>query len=723
MSATTYADVEAIVDEIIDELGTEIVVGAPLGLGKANHILNELTRRAVENPDIDLTVWTALTLSTPDWSSELERRLVEPLVDRIFEDYPELEYNRLLQSGGLPDNIEVHQFYFQPGEQLDVPSSQQHHHNVNYTHVVRAMRDADLNLLVQLVGVGEYQGERHYNLSSNADVTKDVVNAIREERRGTDEDLIVVGQVNHELPFMYGDAPIPADEFDAVLEDESYDFSLFGPPNMPVSTVDHAIGLRVSSLLKDGGTLQIGIGSLGDAIGHAMELRHLHNDTYREIAGALGFEDDCPDLIEEFGGLDPFEEGLYGSSEMFVEAFLHLIQSGILTRETYDDIHIQRLLTEGRIDETVDESTLDELLAEGAISADLGREDVAYLREWGIFRPDVEYDDGTLHVGDESFPADLGDASARAAIVEHALGDSLEGGQVLHGAFFLGPDSFYETLRSMDESQRRQISMRSVRFVNQLYENEDLNRLQRQDARFVNTGMKATVSGSVVSDGLADNRVVSGVGGQFNFVNMAHELEGGRSIIMVRSIRESGDDVESNIVWNYGHITIPRHLRDIVVTEYGVADLRDKSDKEVIAEMIKIADSRFQQDLVEKAKDAGKLPPDWEVPPAYRNNYPETLSKQLEPFEEETEMLPTFPFGTDLTQEEIALTRALRNLKGEFSNLMPRTAPLKSLPKALHIPNAAEHYLERMDLEQPVTAREHLMQRLVVFALAESDII
>ena len=27
----------------------------------------------------------------------------------------------------------------------------------------------------------------------------------------------------------------------------------------------------------------------------------------------------------------------------------------------------------------------------------------------------------------------------------------------------------------------------------------------------------------------------------------------------------------SSIVWNYGHITIPRHLRDVVITEYGVA--------------------------------------------------------------------------------------------------------------------------------------------------------
>jgi acyl-CoA hydrolase len=41
--------------------------------------------------------------------------------------------------------------------------------------------------------------------------------------------------------------------------------------------------------------------------------------------------------------------------------------------------------------------------------------------------------------------------------------------------------------------------------------------------------------------------------------------------------------------------------------------------------MIKVADSRFQDELVDKAKSARKLPEDWEVPPAYRNNTPEAL--------------------------------------------------------------------------------------------------
>lgn len=717
---TYYADVEACADAIIERLDGEIVVGTPLGLGKANHVLNELVTRAVDDPTIDLTIWSALTLSKPEWDSELERRLVEPLTDRVFGEYPELEYARLLRDGDLPDNIEVHQFYYAPGEPLGNPTAQQYHHSVNYTHVLRANKQADVNLLLQLVGVGEVDGEQCFNLGSNADVTGDLIEQLHRDAAFDDREVMIVGQVNRNMPFMYGDAPVPEEEFDVVLDDESYDFPLFGPPNMPVSDADHAIGLRVSSLLKDGGTLQIGIGSLGDAIGYATELRHHHNDTYRDIVEALDVQADCPALIDEYGGVCTFDEGLYGATEMLVEAFLHLHDRDILNREVYDDVDIQRLVSEGRLGDGIDGETLDVLLAEDVISAELKQADVEFLTEWGIFRSDVEYDDGTIHVDGRSVPADLSDTEAREAIEAHALGDSLANGSVLHAAFFLGSNEFYDDLRSMDDDERRAISMRGVKFTNQLYEDEELKRLQRTDARFVNTGMKATVTGGIVSDGLENNQVVSGVGGQFNFVNMAHELDDGRSIVMIRATRDGDDGPESNIVWNYGHMTIPRHLRDIVVTEYGVADIRDKCDAEVIQEMIKIADSRFQDDLVEQAKSANKLPDDWEVPEEYRNNYPETIEAKLAPFQDD---LPRFPYGTDLTEEERHLTKALRSLQSRFDEFPPAINDLDSIQKAVFVPDEAGPYLDRMNLSRAWTPRKFLYKRAVAFALAESEFI
>jgi acyl-CoA hydrolase len=58
------------------------------------------------------------------------------------------------------------------------------------------------------------------------------------------------------------------------------------------------------------------------------------------------------------GGLDVFEQGLYGSSEMFINGFLELYRSGILKREVYPDEIVQRLVNEGKITPLIDKKTL-----------------------------------------------------------------------------------------------------------------------------------------------------------------------------------------------------------------------------------------------------------------------------------------------------------------------------------------------------------------------------
>lgn len=223
----------------------------------------------------------------------------------------------------------------------------------------------------------------------------------------------------------------------------------------------------------------------------------------------------------------------------------------------------------------------------------------------------------------------------------------VEGGVWLHGGFFLGPLAFYRRLREMSLEERAGIGMTGIGFVNNLYRQEELKRLQRRDARFINSAFTVTLLGAGVADQLEDGRVLSGVGGQYNFVAQAHELEGARSILMLRSWRESGGEVSSNIVWQYAHTTIPRHLRDMVVTEYGIADLRGKNDAEVIAALLAIADSRFQQALAEQAQSAGKLPKDFVLPERYRNNTPERLQAL---HQAHAAALPEFPWAAISTR-------------------------------------------------------------------------
>ncbi len=92
----------------------------------------------------------------------------------------------------------------------------------------------------------------------------------------------------------------------------------------------HACALHIARLVKDGGTLQIGIGWLGDAIAWALILRHRRNAAFRELAGRLDSAGD--------DGLAPFGEGLYGVTEMFADAFLELYRAGILKRRDADGV-------------------------------------------------------------------------------------------------------------------------------------------------------------------------------------------------------------------------------------------------------------------------------------------------------------------------------------------------------------------------------------------------
>ena len=222
--------------------------------------------------------------------------------------------------------------------------------------------------------------------------------------------------------------------------------------------------------------------------------------------------------------------------------------------------------------------------------------------------------------------------------------------------------------------------------------------------------MMMTLFGAAVSDGLADGRVVSGVGGQYNFVAMAHALPDGHSLLQLRSTREEAGRLHSNLVFNYGHVTIPRHLRDIVITEYGIADLRGKTDTEVAAALIRVADSRFQDGLARQARRAGKLRADYVVEEPFRNNYPQAIQQRLAPFRAKG-LFTAFPFGTDFTEEEIVLGKALKALKHKSASKL-KVLQLLLQPLACDA-QALQPYLQRMRLESPHGLEERLYARLL----------
>jgi acyl-CoA hydrolase len=711
-------DVGECVDAVLRRVGPKIVLALPLGIGKPNPLANEFYRRAARDPSIDLTIITALSLSKPVARTDLERRLLEPIVERVFGNYPELEYVHGMRRGDVPPNIRIVEFFLEPGAFLDSAHAQQNYLSSNYTHVVRDVLARGVNVIAHLVAKRVTDGRTELSFGSNADVTGDLLPLVDEARK-RGHDCVLVGEVHGQMPFMSGHAAIDPDRFDWLVDDERYDYELYGPPNPPIGTVDHAIGLHVSALVRDGGTLQVGIGELGDALVYALLLRHQQNAIYQEALGVLGTASGAQ-LIESDGGRQPFVVGLYASTEMFIDQLLDLYRANVLRRRVYDCLPIERLLASGAITERIEPSILDKLPGAGA-GPRLTREEFLELRRHGIFRRDVEYADGRMRIPDgEWISADLGDETARTKLAAECLGRELQNGQVLHAGFFLGPRGFYAALRELDESDRSQFGMRGVAYVNQLYgADQELRILQRRDARFVNTTMMITMLGAAVSDGLADGRVVSGVGGQYNFVSMAHALPGARSILCVRSTRSSGGRLTSNLVWNYAHTTIPRHLRDVVITEYGVADLRGRTDQEVIAALLNVADSRFQEELLAQAKVARKIPAGYRIPDAFRNNTPARLAAAFAGHRRGG-FFSEYPFGTDLTAEEIVLSRALKALQARTTG---HWAKLKTLAVALlrgAPPEKHRALLHRLGLDSPTTRGERTLQRLVSLALRDT---
>jgi acyl-CoA hydrolase len=713
-----YTSPEECVEATLSRVGKHVVLGLPVAIGKPNGLVNSFVARALTDPSIRLTIVTALSLRKPRWRSDLERRLVEPLAQRVFGAYTELEYVRLIEQGRLPDNIEVVEFFLEPGAWLGSEQLQQNYLSSNYTHVARDALRRGLNVIAQLVArppAGEAPAGL-LSLGANPDLTADLLPQIA-QMRASGRPFALIGQIHGELPFMYGDALVAADTFDYLLEDPGT--RLFCPPNAPVPRAEYSIALNVSTLVRDGGTLQLGIGELGEAIVYALQLRHQQPAIYRDVVESFGLLSRHRRLIETEGGTAPFERGLYGCSEMLADGFLDLFRSGVLKRSVYASAKLQRLLDEGHIDERVGEHTL-AALHEGGMRR-MSFVDFHEFRDIGLFREDVEYDRGMLVAPDGTqLRANFDDPEQRKQIARSCLGERLRNGIVADAGFFFGPKKFYEELRNMPVAQRRLFAMRAISFVNELYGHEwELKVAQRRHARFINTTMMVTGLGAAVSDALADGRVVSGVGGQYNFVAMAHALPEARSILCLRSTRDSRGQLSSSIPWSYGHATIPRHLRDIVVTEYGIADLRGRTDREVVEALLAIMDSRFQDGFVAEAQRARKLPRDYRIPDTARNNLPQRLQERFAPWRKR-DLFEDLPFGSDITPEEVVLAKALRGLQAATHSLPGKvSATLRALFADASAPRL-QPYMARMALTAPQSFGERLQRGLVAVALEEA---
>jgi len=631
-------DLDAAVDWLLQRVDGPLRIGAPLALGKPHRLLNALYARGENDPSRPLQLYTALSLNPPRGGAGLEARFMKPFAERHFgADFPRLAYADAMVRDQLPAHVQVEEFYMQSGALLNSSQAQRSYTSLNYTHAADAVAQRAPQAIVQKVAMRA--NDRRLSLSCNNDITQDTLDAM--VARGLPRPLMIA-EIDPQLPYLAGSATVDVSFFDLVITPPAPYPDLFGLPRQPVSDADYAIGLYASTLVRDGGTLQIGIGTLADALSHALVLRHTDNARYRQILQALDPALASHPTVLECGGLEPFEIGLYGCSEMLNEGFRRLVQTGVIRRKVHDDLALLQRIENG----------------------------TAWTTDYATLEAEGEY---------------------------------------LHGAFYLGSPEFYQWLRDLPDDERSAIGMRRISEINQLYGgDETLERMQRRDARFFNSCMMATALGAAVSDALEDGRVVSGVGGQYNFVAMAHALPGARSALIFRATREDKGVLHSNVRWNYGHTTIPRHLRDLYINEYGIADLRNMTDEDCVIAMATITDAQFQAALLDKAKASKKLATGFAPSGDGQRNTAAAVS-----------LLPDYPLGSDFTEVEQHLVKALGWLR---QNTQTPMAKLRTVLAAVTQPagDGDQAYLQRMGLEAPKTFGERIEARLLRLGLART---
>src|SRR5688572_16903254 len=116
---------DAAVERLLAHAGPQLVLAAPLGLGKPHRLLNAITHRIAAEPERSLHLLTALSLTPPAPGEGLQKRFLAPFVARHFgADFPALDYALQMRAGTLPANIRVEEFYFQSGALLGSPGAQ-----------------------------------------------------------------------------------------------------------------------------------------------------------------------------------------------------------------------------------------------------------------------------------------------------------------------------------------------------------------------------------------------------------------------------------------------------------------------------------------------------------------------------------------------------------------------------------------------------------------------
>ena len=139
------------------------------------------------------------------------------------------------------------------------------------------------------------------------------------------------------------------------------------------------------------------------------------------------------------------------------------------------------------------------------------------------------------------------------------------------------------------------------------YVNDPMVICQNFKQTSINACLQVDLKGQVNSE-TVKGKQFSGIGGQLDHVRGAQMSKGGKSIIALKSTAK-GDTISQIVPFmEPGNVvTVSRYDSQYIVTEYGIADLKHKTERERAAALIAIAHPKFREELTQKAFEMGLL--------------------------------------------------------------------------------------------------------------------
>lgn len=177
-------------------------------------------------------------------------------------------------------------------------------------------RDGTIKLDVAFINCSMPDAEGNVSLGVSTDLTPSAVECAK----------IIIAQINPMMPFTYGDSVIHISKIDALVK---VDDPLAETPDMKPAEAELAIGRYIAEHIMDGSTLQIGVGTIPNAVLYSLG-SHKHLGIHTEA-----LTDGMVDLIES---------GVVDNSKKHVEPGVSVASLALGTRRLYDFIDHNRSL-------------------------------------------------------------------------------------------------------------------------------------------------------------------------------------------------------------------------------------------------------------------------------------------------------------------------------------------------------------------------------------------